>query len=265
MPELPEVETIRRGLEPALVGRRIVDASAFSHPKFSPALEAIGPTVVSVGRRGKYLLVGLDDGRELVVHLGMTGQLLLDEAQGDAYERAAWTLDDGRRLRFRDVRRFGRLRVVPAGRYEDIPTLHALGPEPFSAAFDGDHLHRELARSSVKVKTRLLSQRPVAGVGNIYADEALWDAGIDPASRQVSRPAAHRLRDALVDALAAGVRHGGTTLRDYRTVDAGEGGHQHHLRCYGRAGEPCERCGEILRRKVVDARGTTWCPSCQRR
>lgn len=265
MPELPEVETIRRGLEPALVGRRMVDASAFAHPKFAPALAAVGPTVAEVGRRGKYLLIGLDDGRELVVHLGMTGQLLVDDDPPDAYERARWVLDDGRVLRFRDVRRFGRLRVVPAGHYDDIPTLAALGPEPFWEEFSGDHLHRELARSRAKVKTRLLSQRPVAGVGNIYADEALWDAGVDPAARQVSRAAAHRLRDAIVEVLAAGVRHGGTTLRDYRTVDDALGDHQHHLRCYGRAGQPCERCGQPLRRKLVDQRGTTWCACCQHR
>jgi formamidopyrimidine-DNA glycosylase len=117
----------------------------------------------------------------------------------------------------------------------------------------------------VRVKTQLLGQRVVAGVGNIYADEALWRAGIHPAARQVSRPAAERLHRAVIDVLAEGIEHGGTTLRDYRTVDGGSGANQHRLDCYGRAGLPCPRCGDVLRRAVVDARGTTWCPTCQRR
>ncbi|MEM8903246.1 MAG: bifunctional DNA-formamidopyrimidine glycosylase/DNA-(apurinic or apyrimidinic site) lyase [Actinomycetota bacterium] len=265
MPELPEVETIRRGLEPWLVGRRIVDARAFAHPKFTPALEAVGPAVVEVGRRGKYLLVGLDDGRELVVHLGMTGQLLPATDPPDQYERAAWTLDDDSTLAFRDVRRFGRIRVVPAGDHHDIATLARLGPEPLGGDFTAEGLHEALGRSRARIKTQLLSQRPVAGVGNIYADEALWSARVNPAARRITRPAARRLHGAIIEAIASGVEHGGTTLRDYRTVDDAEGGHQHHLRCYGRAGEPCERCGTELRRRIVDARGTTWCPVCQRR
>ncbi|MEO1061133.1 MAG: bifunctional DNA-formamidopyrimidine glycosylase/DNA-(apurinic or apyrimidinic site) lyase [Actinomycetota bacterium] len=265
MPELPEVETIRRGLEPVLSGRRIVDARAFPHPKFTPALDAVGPFVTGVSRRGKYLLVGLDDDRELVVHLGMTGQLRLVDGEPDPYERAAWALDDGSTLGFRDVRRFGRIRVVPSGEYGSIPTLAALGPEPFGDEFTARGLHAALSRSRARLKTQLLSQRPVAGVGNIYADEALWAARLDPGSRRISRPGAERLHAAIVEALRAGVEHGGTTLRDYRTVDDGEGGHQHHLRCYGRAGEPCDRCGELLRRRVIDGRSATSCPGCQRR
>ncbi len=265
MPELPEVETIRRGLEPRLSGRCVVDARAFPHPKFTPALDAIGSCITGVGRRGKYLLVGLDDDRELIIHLGMTGQLRIVDGEPDRYERAAWILDDGSTLGFRDVRRFGRIRVVPSGEYGDIATLAALGPEPFEPSFTPEGLYTSLSRSRARIKTQLLSQRPVAGVGNIYADEALWEAKVDPGARRITRPAARRLHAAIVGALGAGVEHGGTTLRDYRTVDDGEGGHQHHLRCYGRAGEPCERCGSVLRRRVIDGRSTTSCPTCQRR
>lgn len=270
MPELPEVETIRRQLEPLLVGRQVVDASSHPSAKFTPALDAVGAALTSVDRRGKYLLVGLDHDRELVLHLGMTGSLrLVDDdpwpLSQDPYVRARWRLADGEAFELRDVRRFGRLAVVPTGDHRTIPTLHALGPEPFDERFTPEHLRAEVNRSRARVKTQLLGQRVVAGVGNIYADEALWAAGVHPARRQLTRRQATLLRDAVRHALAAGLRHGGTTLRDYRTVDGGTGEGQHHLRCYGRAGEPCERCGEVLRRLVLDGRTSTYCGSCQPR
>ncbi len=265
MPELPEVETVRRGLEPLLRGRVLVAAGSHPSPKFSPAVEAVGHAVEGIGRRGKYLLLALDDGRRLVIHLGMTGQLRVDApgTPDDPYDRAWWRLDDGRRFAFRDVRRFGRLAVV-GDDLSAMPTLAALGPEPFDPAFTPEALWRAVGRSRIRVKSQLLGQRAVAGVGNIYADEALWRAGVHPGARRLSRPAAARLHAAIVDVLAQGIANGGTTLRDYRTVDGGSGSNQHQLDCYGRAGEPCARCGTELRRTVVDARGTTWCPRCQR-
>lgn len=265
VPELPEVETVRRGLDPLVRGRRIVDAAAHPSAKFSGAVEAVGTQVTGTDRRGKYLLLPLDDGRRLVVHLGMTGQLSVRaDAPDDPYVRAWWLLDDGRTLAFRDVRRFGRIGVLGED-LSPMPTLAALGPEPFDPAFDGDHLWRALRSSRQRIKTQLLSQRPVAGVGNIYADEALWRSGVHPAARTISRPRAVALRAAIVDVLAEGIEHGGTTLRDYRTVEGGEGANQHRLDCYGRHGQPCARCGGVLRRTVIDGRGTTFCPTCQRR
>jgi formamidopyrimidine-DNA glycosylase len=266
VPELPEVETVRRGLEPVLLGRRFVDGGAHPSAKFAPATAVIDRTVAGVDRRGKYLLIGLDDGRRLVIHLGMTGQFRVHEHEpdDDPHVRAWWLLDDGRTLAFRDVRRFGRIAVVG----EDVsalPTLAALGPEPFDPAFTAEGLRDAVNRSQARVKTQLLGQRVVAGVGNIYADEALWRARVHPASRRITRPAAARLREAIIDVLAEGIDHGGTTLRDYRTVEGGEGENQHRLDCYGRAGLPCSRCGTILRRSVIDGRGTTHCPTCQRR
>ncbi|CAN5726164.1 DNA-formamidopyrimidine glycosylase [soil metagenome] len=263
---MPEVETVRRGLEPLLKGRTLVSSGSHPSPKFASAVEATGRTVDAVGRRGKYLLIGLDDGLRLVIHLGMTGQLRVDPAEraADPYDRAWWGLDDGRRFAFRDVRRFGRIAVVG----EDLgalPTLAALGPEPFDPAFTPQSLWAALRRSSIRVKTQLLGQRVVAGVGNIYADEALWRARVHPASRTITRPAATRLHRAIIEVLAEGIEHGGTTLRDYRTVDGGSGENQHRLDCYGRSGLPCMRCGTILRRSVIDARGTAWCPTCQKR
>ncbi|MGN6696274.1 MAG: bifunctional DNA-formamidopyrimidine glycosylase/DNA-(apurinic or apyrimidinic site) lyase [Aquihabitans sp.] len=266
MPELPEVETVRRGLEPVLLGRTFVDAGAHPSAKFNSAPGVIDRTVRSVGRRGKYLLIGLDDGRRLVVHLGMTGQFRVHEGEPaeDPHVRAWWLLDDGRTLAFRDVRRFGRIAVVGTD-VSALPTLAALGPEPFDPAFTAEWLRDAVNRSQARVKTQLLGQRVVAGVGNIYADEALWRARVHPASRRITLPAARRLQEAVVDVLAEGIDHGGTTLRDYRTVEGGEGENQHHLECYGRAGLPCTRCGTVLKRSVIDGRGTTHCPTCQRR
>ncbi len=271
VPELPEVETIRAQLQPRLEDRSIVEAGSHPSAKFTPAVEAVGCDVTAVRRRGKYLIIDLDDasepGCELVIHLGMTGRLAVESSVDLSHPhlRAWWRLDDDDSLTLHDVRRFGRIHVVPAGRYETIATLHRLGPEPFSDQFTGESLWRALRASRRCIKTQLLSQRPVAGVGNIYADEALWLAEINPAVRRVSEPRAVRLADTIRTALASGLRHGGTTLRDYAALDGASGSNQHHLHCYGRAGEPCERCGTELRRKVVDARGTTWCPLCQRR
>jgi formamidopyrimidine-DNA glycosylase len=266
VPELPEVETVRRQLAPLVAGRHITEAWGHPSPKFSSAVEASGARIGAVGRRGKYLLVELDDARELVIHLGMTGQVRLrPDGTVDPFVRAWWALDDGSVLELRDVRRFGRIRVVVAGEYAALPTLLAQGPEPWDVALEGDGLWRALRRSKVRVKTQLLSQRPLAGVGNIYADEALWRAGIHPARRSVTRVEAARLLLALREVLEQGIANGGTTLRDYRTVDGGSGRNQLELGCYGRAGEPCGRCGDLLRRSVIDARGTTHCPTCQPR
>ena len=224
MPELPEVETIRRALAPALTGRALFGAWAFPHPKFEPALDAIGTTVTGVGRHGKYLLAHLDDGRDLVIHLGMTGS--------------------------------------PA---DHVGTLAVQGPDALDPTLTADDLYKALRQSRRAIKTQLLSQRPLAGVGNIYADEALWQARVHPAARTISRAKAAALLDALRDVLTSGLDNGGTTLRDYRTVTGEPGNNQFHLRAYGRAGEPCERCGTLLRRMVLDARATAWCPTCQRR
>jgi len=264
VPELPEVETVRRQLEPLVVGRAITEAWGHPSGKFSSAPLAAGARIDEVGRRGKYLLLALDDDRELIVHLGMTGQLRIRPGALDPHVRAWWALDDGEVLELRDVRRFGRVGVVPAGEHTSLPTLAAQGPEPWDPALDDGGLWRTLRRSRVHVKTQLLSQRPVAGVGNIYADEALWRAGIHPGRRSITRAEADRLLAELRIVLEQGIANGGTTLRDYRTPDGGRGRNQLELGCYGRAGEPCLRCGTELRRTIVGARGTTHCPVCQR-
>jgi len=271
VPELPEVETIRRQLTPHLTGAEIVDAGSHWSAKFTPALEAVAHEVTGTRRRGKYLIIDLTDAhdapRELIIHLGMTGRLAVepDPDLDHSHLRAWWRLDDDRVLTFHDARRFGRIHVVDQGDHGAIPTLAALGPEPFDDEFNGENLAAFVKRSNRHLKTILLGQRAVAGVGNIYADEALWAAEINPATRRLGRDRADRLVETVRAALQSGLDHGGTTLRDYVDSSGAEGANQHELHCYGRGGEPCERCGTELRRRELDARTTTWCPRCQAR
>lgn len=269
MPELPEVETIRRQLEAHLVGTRIVFAWGSPNPKFSAAPSAMGSTITRLDRRGKYLIARLDDDRDLIVHLGMTGKLSVVPAEDTDLDsphlRAWWRLDDDRILRFDDIRQFGRIAVTPRDEHRSMPTLHSIGPEPFDDRLTELRFWNALRSSGRHLKTDLLSQRPIAGVGNIYADEALWLAGVHPADRTITRARAKALLEAIRSVLAAGIEHGGTTLRDYVDAEGVSGEHQHHLWCYGRGGEPCQRCGSPLRRAVLDGRGTTWCATCQPR
>ncbi len=283
MPELPEVETLRRELDPLVTGRTIVEAGSHWSAKFTPATDTVGATITGAARRGKFLILPLSDQRDLIVHLGMTGTLSFSddtafsndtasfERPGDnPYLRAWWRLDDQPEtndnvLLFHDVRRFGRIRVVRAGDYGSIPTLANAGPEPWNPELTPELFHSLIRRSRRSIKTQLLSQRPIAGVGNIYADEALWGAQINPRVTRLGLGRSARLLDELRNALEKGIENGGTTLQDYRRVDGGTGENQHTLVAYGRAGLPCLRCGAALQSGVIDARTTVWCPSCQRR
>jgi formamidopyrimidine-DNA glycosylase len=168
-------------------------------------------------------------------------------------------------LELQDVRRFGRVAVLPRDDHRSLPTLDALGPEPLSDDFDAVEFHRALNRSRRAIKTQLLSQRPVAGVGNIYADEALWRARVNPAARTISRPKAAALHAAIRAVLSESIERRGTTLRDYRTFSGEVGDNQFALDAYGRAGEPCTRCADSLRSRTLDGRTTTWCRRCQPR
>lgn len=273
MPELPEVEVIRRQLREAVRGAEVIAADAHWSDKFTPALDAVGTRITDIGRRGKYLLFELDDGHELVAHLGMTGSFHVDaQHSGDPacndhgkHTRAVWAFADGRRLVFDDTRRFGRLRVVMAGEYQTIATLHKMGPEPLTDAFNGETLHAAIVGRSRAIKTQLLSQRPVAGVGNIYADEALFLAGIDPRAKRIGRARSDILADRIKEVLEAGVRNGGTTLRDYVNAEGESGRNQHVLHAYGKGGEPCPSCAEPFTSITLDGRTTTFCGRCQKR
>jgi formamidopyrimidine-DNA glycosylase len=272
MPELPEVESVRRQLAPRLVGRTITTVAVdLAMPRYLRPELAAGHRVDGLVRRGKYLLADLDGALELVLHLGMTGVLRWrgeDGWAGDPYVRASLTTrgpdGDVAVLDFRDVRRFGTLAVVPAGEHGELPTLAALGPEPLSPDFTAEGFAAALARTGQPVKPFLLSQRPVAGVGNIYADEALWRAGIAPTARHVGPRRARRLWQAVREVLAEAVEREGTTFRDYRMVNGRSGRNADFLAAYGQADQPCPRCATPLRRSVVGGRGTTSCPRCQR-
>ncbi|MBS1848935.1 MAG: bifunctional DNA-formamidopyrimidine glycosylase/DNA-(apurinic or apyrimidinic site) lyase [Actinobacteria bacterium] len=273
MPELPEVETIRAQLARELPGSKVVAAGSHPSVKFAEAADSVGSRIDEITRRGKYLKISLEGHRELIIHLGMTGQLAftpdrpttLDQDGTQPWRRAWWALDDGRTLAFTDQRRFGRIAVVTAGHYERLPTLATLRPEPLDPSFGAPDLHRALAQQRRHVKTALLSQRVVAGIGNIYADEALWRARIDPAARRIGPTRAARLHEAIVTVLTEAITNGGTRLRDYRTIEGDTGRHQWQLDCYGRAGQDCRRCGTPLTHRVLDGRGTTWCRRCQQR
>ncbi len=278
MPELPEVESVRRQLAPELIGRRVraVWWDAHPHARLSDVDLLVGRRILTVGRRGKFLVCQLDptadgDALELVLHLGMTGSFRIVDRSGEdpdagiTHVRARLHLDDGRSLLFRDPRRFGRVSVVPAGQYEpSIPTLARLGPEPLSDAFDAASFAAALARTNAPVKAKLLDQRLVAGVGNIYADEALWRARIHPASCRVGRTRALALHGAIRAVLTAAIDRQGTSFRDYQMVNGDSGGYASFLDAYGQADLPCRRCGTAMRRTVVAQRGTTYCPRCQR-
>ncbi len=272
---MPEVETVRRELAPWLPGRTIravVRVDAPSGPKTAALERAAGQRIEAVERRGKFLLLPLrrpgaavcED--ELVIHLGMTG--VLSPTEPDHHVRLRFDLDGPApsTLYVQDTRRFGRVLVVARGDHRSLPTLAAMGPEPLSDAFTPTGFRTALSRSTTAIKTFLLSQRPVAGVGNIYADEALWRVGVHPltpASR-LTRARADALHGAIRDVLGAAVAAQGTTLYDYRTVNGEVGAYLDQLDAYGHDGDPCPRCGTPIVKLVVGGRGTHVCPRCQR-
>jgi formamidopyrimidine-DNA glycosylase len=272
MPELPEVETIRRQLEPELRDRTIerleVLDPRWSRPVAPQTLEAAvsGRPISRLGRRGKYLLLGLDRDETLVMHLRMTGNLRL-AGSGEAsapYLRARFILDDGRELWFTDARRFGEAFLVDeaglAARLDE-----RLGIEPLSPEFTAEALGEIAAGRTAPLKSFLIDQRRIAGVGNIYADEALFRARLHPLSPAGSMRAEHHaaLRSGVVEALRAGIDGGGASIDDYRDARGGRGTMQEEFLVHTRVGEPCPRCGGEIRRIVVGGRSTYYCPSCQ--
>ncbi len=287
MPELPEVETVRRGLEPVLVGSRLSRVRQnrpdlrFPFPdRFVERLE--GARVERIDRRAKYLLAALDTGETWVTHLGMTGRFTVDGEQLGEFEEAApiagkhehmslCVVRDGAatRIGFADARRFGFMGLIATDAVETHPWFSALGPEPLGNGFSGAHLVEAFAGKTQTVKVSLLDQRIVAGLGNIYVCEALYRARISPkiAAGKVSGPRLERLavvvRQVLDDAIAAG----GSTLRDFAGADGNAGYFQHRFDVYGREGKPClgEGCTGVVRRIVQGGRSTFYCPGCQKR
>jgi formamidopyrimidine-DNA glycosylase len=304
MPELPEVETVRRQLEPELVGKRIVGATVLderlTRPESPGALERAlkGREVTAVARRGKYLLLGLDGGRTLALHLRMTGNLLLRDPREGAttdlmktepaggprlyeskpepsYVRARFQLDDGRVLLFTDVRRFGQAVLLDAGDQLDDFFASRLGIEPLSGELTAERLLELAAGRKAPLKSFLLTQTRIAGIGNIYADEALWRARLHPLSPAGSMKLEHaeRLVAGIIGALQAGLDYGGASIDDYLDARGERGSMQDEFLVHTREGEPCLRPPEdhraspppVIQRIVVTGRSTYFCPNCQER
>ncbi len=270
MPELPEVETTRLGLLPRLQGRalrRIVVRNPRLRWPVPDDLEArlTGLTLNSLGRRGKYLLFDFGSVTQ-IVHLGMSGSLRFAEPGEPAalHDHVDWLFDGGATLRLRDPRRFGA--VLWTDDVARHPLLARLGPEPLTPAFDAAYLHAQCQRRSAAIKQVIMDGQVVVGVGNIYASESLFHAGIRPATaaRRLSRPACARLAEAIRQVLTAAIAAGGSSLRDYVASDGELGYFQLQTRVYDRAGLPCKTCATPIRRIVQGQRASFYCPTCQR-
>ncbi len=273
MPELPEVETTRRGVEPHLVGRRVdavvVRRGDLRLPVDASLEEVAGRRFTAVTRRSKYLILALDAGDHLLVHLGMSGSLRLVEPAAELrkHDHLLLHLDSGMELRFHDPRRFGIfLHLRPGEDPARHPLLRDLGPEPLGGDFGAARLRAACRDRRSAIKLRIMDASVVVGVGNIYADEALFRAGIRPrtAAGRVSGPRLERLAAAIREVLEEAIRSGGTTLRDFVNSSGQPGYFRQRLFVYDRAGEPCRRCGANIRHAVVGQRSTYWCPACQR-
>jgi formamidopyrimidine-DNA glycosylase len=274
MPELPEVETVRLGLDPHLVGRRIERIVPGAFPGIMNGLDVelastllAGRPFTGTRRRGKYLLFDLDESETIVVHLRMTGVLtLLDRNDSpERFQHLSIELDNGKDLRYSDQRKFGRVTLASADEIDAL--MRKLGPEPLLPEFTGDVLHSLVNRRTAPIKAVLLDQHTVAGLGNIYVDEALFHARIHPAriANTLTFEESALLAGTIKQVLQVGLDHRGTSFSSFRDVYGEKGSNQDQLVVYGRGGGgfPCVRCGAPLRRTIVAGRGTSFCPDCQ--
>ncbi|MGD7654618.1 MAG: bifunctional DNA-formamidopyrimidine glycosylase/DNA-(apurinic or apyrimidinic site) lyase [Verrucomicrobiales bacterium] len=270
MPELPEVETTRRGIKPHVLGKRVTEVIVRRRDLRQPIPESISEIenhrVTSLARRSKYLLLGIDDGSTVLIHLGMSGSLRVANPAGDwrKHDHLAITLANGKQLRFHDPRRFGltlHFRHDPASH----PLLAHLGPEPLSDDFTAARLHAACQSRGSAIKIVIMDAKVVVGVGNIYASEALFRAGIRPrtAAKRLTKPRAAKLTAAIKQVLTDSIEQGGTTLRDFLHSDGQLGYFKQQLFVYGRAGEPCRVCQTPVKHAVLGQRATYWCPTCQ--
>lgn len=283
MPELPEVETVRRGLEPVLVGR-VIERAQVNRPDlrwpFPPAMAArlTGARIEALRRRSKYILADLSTGETLLIHLGMSGRMLVSGApMGEVHhphpaparhDHVVLDIAGGARVTFNDARRFGAMDLLPTATAEAHPLLAGLGPEPLGNDFHADYLADRLRGRATPIKSALLDQHLVAGLGNIYVCEVLFRAGIHPArlARAVTAAEVLRLVPMIRDVLAEAIEAGGSSLKDYRQADGELGYFQHSFRVYDREGQVCATpgCGAVLQRLVQSGRSSFFCPACQR-
>lgn len=270
MPELPEVETTVRGLAPALEGRRIRRVLLRRPDLRRPMPQDLGQrltgaTVTGLGRRAKYGLIDTDRGDTMIFHLGMSGRWRIDPTELLAHDHLILETDEDRTLALNDPRRFGSVDLVPTAKLGEWPAFKALGPEPLGPDFTAEHLQQALAGRVASIKLLLLDQRIVAGLGNIYVCEALYESRISPKSLggSISKPRLERLVAAVHAVLESAIEAGGSSLRDYARPDGELGYFSKQFKVYGREGEPCE-CGGTVARYSEGGRSTFWCPKCQR-
>jgi formamidopyrimidine-DNA glycosylase len=292
MPELPEVETVRRGLAPAMEGAVIADVTVRDRRLRWPVARDFekrlrGQKVEGLGRRAKYLLADLASGDVLVMHLGMSGSFRIahggkdgkpghyyhDHGKLAAHDHVVFEMSNGAVITFNDPRRFGSMKIVPRVQLADEPLLRGIGPEPLGNEFDAAMLAKACAGKATSLKAALLDQRVVAGLGNIYVCEALFRARLSPKRKALTIAArdgqpnekARALVDAIKAVLADAIRAGGSSLRDHRRADGSLGDFQHNFLVYDREGQPClGGCGGMVKRFTQNGRSTFWCPSCQK-
>ena len=283
MPELPEVETVRRGLSPAMEGHIIVRAQVNRPDLRWPFPENMsdrltGKRVLALRRRSKYILGDLDSGETLLIHLGMSGRMLIsgdplgqfvhDHPSPEKHDHVVLDMDNGARITFNDPRRFGAMDLLATDRAETHPLLASIGPEPLGNSFDENYLAGALSNRNTSMKSALLDQKTIAGLGNIYVCEALFRSKIHPTrpARRVSKERISRLVPIIRDVLSDAIQAGGSSLRDFRQADGELGYFQHNFDVYGREGEPCRTpgCPSVIRRIVQSGRSTFYCPTCQR-
>jgi formamidopyrimidine-DNA glycosylase len=264
MPELPEVETTRRMLEPHLLGRVVRDVLHTDPERYRNTVAMLGKQIQKLERRGKYLIFRLDDGLDVIVHLKMTGGFRLPPfAEPPRFERLRLVLHDTE-VSYVDSRRFGFWEVVPRNQWQHIKALSEMGPEPLGSDFALLPFAKAMSKVS-RVKPALLSQKPVAGVGNIYADESLWLAKIHPEAGKLSHTQSKRLHKAIIEVMQRAVEAGGSTLSDnsYQQPDGQMGYFQLEHHAYDRTGQSCSRCQTPIQKYTLAGRGTHFCPECQ--
>ncbi|MTI79631.1 MAG: bifunctional DNA-formamidopyrimidine glycosylase/DNA-(apurinic or apyrimidinic site) lyase [Firmicutes bacterium] len=274
MPELPEVETVKRSLEKLIVGLTIAKVDILmpkiikSHTPDQFQQLIAGRKVISLERRGKYLQIHLSGTYTLIIHLRMTGRLVLitGSKKLPKYTHVIFHLEKDKRLVFADMRQFGTINLVPDEELQNMPGLKDLGPEPLGNDFSLGYLEKELQRRRTRVKTLLLNQSFVAGLGNIYADEALHLAKIHPErlANELSQQEVINLHQAIIEVIKQGIENRGTSFSDYVDGEGNIGSNQNMLKAYQRAGEPCHCCGTNMERKKVTGRSSCYCPQCQR-
>ena len=273
MPEMPEVEIIRRYLDTQVAEKKIINLTILLPRMIKwPDVEGFralvtGRTIKSMNRRGKYLLMELDNASKVVFHLRMTGRLVYEPAGDttDHHARVIFHLQDGASLVYGDTRTLGTIHGLKPQELGMLKGLAEMGPEPLSAEFTAEYLYRTASRRKVAIKSFLLNQKYIGGIGNIYADEALFLAGIHPLrpANSLTQTECGKLWESVNKVIADGIADGGTTFRDYQNGEGGKGSHQEHLYVYGRKGEQCRICGALLERITVGGRGTHFCPHCQ--